>query len=394
MSDDFNLDQVLDNQNLKESTINSAIGQLAQAMANFLAVDLTASNHTLDATEQGRYVYYRRTDTTAARALTVLAKRRFFFVENSAVSTDIKLGSTTLAMIASELAMFYTDGTANGLVKVLSSAPSAVTTISTFFQLTGDISPAQIVANTNDYNPTGLAAATILRLNTDASRDLTGLAGGADGRVVFILNVGSFDLVLKNASGSSSASNRFLLGGTDVTLTADKGAFLLYDSTSSRWRLIGGTGSGGGGVTVFTDLSDVPANYTSAGLKIVRVNSGASGLEFVDQAMIMPVFVPGVMTNAQLVYSFIATEDMRLVSGATGSQAKSGVASAGNVHFDIKKNGSDLGDVTFNTSSTGSFTVGSDIDLAAGDLFQVYGPAIADGTLADVAMSFKWKRMS
>lgn len=36
------------------------------------------------------------------------------------------------------------------------------------------------------------------------------------------------------------------------------------------------------GAEVFTDLSDVPSDYTSHGGKYVAVNSGATALEFVD----------------------------------------------------------------------------------------------------------------
>src|SRR4249919_1187083 len=51
------------------------------------------------------------------------------------------------------------------------------------FALPGDISPSQITSNQNDYNPASLSTASTLRLNSDASRDITGLQGGADGRI-------------------------------------------------------------------------------------------------------------------------------------------------------------------------------------------------------------------
>jgi hypothetical protein len=35
-------------------------------------------------------------------------------------------------------------------------------------------------------------------------------------------------------------------------------------------------------ITAFTGLSDTPANYTSAGGKLVAVNSTPNGLEFID----------------------------------------------------------------------------------------------------------------
>jgi hypothetical protein len=121
------------------------------------------------------------------------------------------------------------------------------------FALVDDITPSQITSDQNDYNPTGLSTASTLRLSSDASRNITGLQGGADGRILFIHNVGSNNIVLKDESASSSAANRFALTA-DVTLSADAVAVLQYDSTSSRWRCVSGGGGGSGTVTsVATD---------------------------------------------------------------------------------------------------------------------------------------------
>lgn len=131
------------------------------------------------------------------------------------------------------------------------SAGSNATTLvqgSSSFALTGDISPAQITADQNDYNPTGLSTASTLRLSSDAARNVTGLAGGSDGRIIIVHNVGAQNIVLKDESVSSTAGNRFALTG-DLTLAADAVAVLQYDSTSSRWRAVsGGGGSGSGDV--------------------------------------------------------------------------------------------------------------------------------------------------
>lgn len=103
---------------------------------------------------------------------------------------------------------------------------------------TGDISPSQITANQDDYNPTGLSTASVLRLSTDASRNITGLQGGADGRIIIIHNVGSFNIVLTDSDAASTAAYRFALQA-DMTILPDWAIMLQYDSTSSRWRAIG-----------------------------------------------------------------------------------------------------------------------------------------------------------
>jgi hypothetical protein len=82
---------------------------------------------------------------------------------------------------------------------------------STTFALSGDISPAQITSDQNDYAPTGHATASVIRISTDQNdRNITGLAGGADGRIVLVLNIGSFRFFLTHDDGATStAANRF-----------------------------------------------------------------------------------------------------------------------------------------------------------------------------------------
>ncbi len=118
--------------------------------------------------------------------------------------------------------------------------------INSGFFLTGDISPTQITADQNDYNPAGLSSASVLRLSSDASRNITGLAGGGDGRIVAVVNAGANTILLKDANASSSAANRFSFGA-DLTLAAKQSAVLWYDATESRWKLLAGPGGTGGG---------------------------------------------------------------------------------------------------------------------------------------------------
>lgn len=138
----------------------------------------------------------------------------------------------------------------SGAITIIGSEQSGI------FALSGDISPAQITSDQNDYNPTGLSTAAVLRLNSDASRDITGLQGGADGRIIAIYNTGSQNIVLKDASGSSSAANRFELQ-VDITLAGGDGCLLIYDSTSSVWRCIGKTPGGSASSTFAPWLVDI-----------------------------------------------------------------------------------------------------------------------------------------
>lgn len=100
------------------------------------------------------------------------------------------------------------------------------------------LTPSQITGNQNDYSPTGLSSAGSLRLSTDASRNITGLATGIADREIRIFNVGAQDIVLTNADAASVAANRFLFGA-NVTLNANESILLWYDATTPGWRAVG-----------------------------------------------------------------------------------------------------------------------------------------------------------
>jgi hypothetical protein len=140
------------------------------------------------------------------------------------------------------------------------------------FHLTGDISPAQIAADQNDYNPAGLSVASVLRLASNATRNITGLAGGADGRMIALVNVGANNIVLKDASAASSAANRFAFGA-DVTLEAKQSAVLWYDATDARWKLLAGPVAAAGS----SGSAAVGANLLrNGGFAIDQRNGGVS----------------------------------------------------------------------------------------------------------------------
>lgn len=145
-----------------------------------------------------------------------------------------------IVLATDESLMFIYDGTASrwrSFSKSTSSDFSAATAVVASWAWQGDISPTSISTSQNNYAPTGLSGATVLRLTSSANVNITGLTGGADGRFLTIYNIGTFNITLKNESGSSTAANRFTSSG-DVVLRGGECVNLSYDATSSRWRII------------------------------------------------------------------------------------------------------------------------------------------------------------
>lgn len=109
----------------------------------------------------------------------------------------------------------------------------------------GPTAKAQITSNQNDYD-IGAKTGAAFSINSNAARDITGILATsvADGTLLFIQNVGSFTITLKDESASSTAANRFALTG-DIALMPDAGVILQYNATSSRWRALAVPGGSG-----------------------------------------------------------------------------------------------------------------------------------------------------
>lgn len=139
------------------------------------------------------------------------------------------------------LEMGRTGGGLDGLIIGNLGVPDAMLDVRGSLQVRSVVTPAQITADQDNYNPTGLGTAFVLRLDTDASRNISGLMAQTNGRIVAICNVGANNIVLFNlAAGLSDAANQFALNG-DQTLAPNESCILQYDGSSSRWRMLART---------------------------------------------------------------------------------------------------------------------------------------------------------
>lgn len=113
------------------------------------------------------------------------------------------------------------------------------------------ITPTILGADTNNYNPTSLQTSSIIRLSSSLAISLTGVTAPntARNKVLFLYNVGAFNITLVNASASSTAGNRFNMGA-NLILAPNSGIILTYDQVSASWLCFGRNTSSQSGATV------------------------------------------------------------------------------------------------------------------------------------------------
>lgn len=93
---------------------------------------------------------------------------------------------------------------------------------------------SQFTANQNDL---ALGTGGIIRISSDAARNITGFASGVSGDARLLVNVGSFTITLKHQDTGSTAANRIIgVNSADVEISTQGSVVVYYDGTDSRWR--------------------------------------------------------------------------------------------------------------------------------------------------------------
>lgn len=128
------------------------------------------------------------------------------------------------------------DGTEWWVIQAVQGALLAAI-LSGSIRQTGVITPTTLAANTNDWAPTGLSTASVIRASASAAYNVTSITAQSAGFVADLMNVGSYPITLMPDDGATgTAANRFSLPMPFV-LWPGMAVKIFYDTTSSRWRL-------------------------------------------------------------------------------------------------------------------------------------------------------------
>ena len=178
---------------------------------------------------------------------------------------------------------------------------------------------------------------------TDAEKTkLTGIATGAEVNVNADWNASSGDAQILNKPTLVTGLNA--LSDVNTSGVAD-GKILKYDSSSSAFIIADDSGgSGSGGASAFTGLSDTPANFGSAAGKTLKVNSAGNAVEFVtvSGSDVVDDTTPQLGGNLDVQDKELNTSttdgNIKLTPNGTGKVEVKGNTNAGSIQLNCENN--------------------------------------------------------
>jgi hypothetical protein len=271
---------------------------------------------------------------------------------SSNFATNINTGTSTGAVTignGAAGAILLQSGTSIGL--------TGATTVTGNFTLTGTGSLA--VQKGTDFSTTGTAdpatfTGSVIRLTGASTQTINSITGATDGRIITLINAAGQAAVIANQSGVT-ATERIITGtGTSISLAPDTSIELRYDTTTQRWRVIGGVGG-----TSVTTVGAVSGTSTANGATITGNTLNLAVADATNAGL--------VSTTAQNIagaktFSALLTANL----GATVNGAAISLNDSSNFNTTINT-GTSTGTVTIGNSAAGAITLqsGTTINLNA-----------------------------
>ena len=107
-----------------------------------------------------------------------------------------------------------------------------------------------------------LPSKEVVRLTNASLVSVAGITAPANKQKLILINRTTVAILIID-DATATAANRFLTGtGADLTLEVDASITLVYDTTTARWEIVGGSGSGGGGALIVYATESIAAAGT------------------------------------------------------------------------------------------------------------------------------------
>jgi len=233
-------------------TIHHATGgtTLANSTGLFLSGNTTFSgqNFTANASSNVFTVSSNTTVLESASGTTINSGDSGVVVSGNTLTVS---SNTTISGATLDISSVATFSSNVEVVNNLTTSNTVYTKSIVFSEPDAVVSAVVSTASNDNYTASGLAYASVLRINPDARNiELTGLtaptnlttlaSGGNGAKLLYLQNSGgTYKITLKHADTGSTAANRFV-GPTnaDVVVPTGSAVTLLYSVAEERWRVL------------------------------------------------------------------------------------------------------------------------------------------------------------
>lgn len=155
----------------------------------------------------------------------------------------------------------------------------------------------------------------IVRLTNGSLTSLSGIPATTFPKLLVLENKTGTTIAVNNEEATATAADRIQTGtAANVSLATDSSLFLVYDTTSARWQVVGGTGSGTGSGVINLIVN---GNAESASSSIFTPYADAAGTRPVDGTGGSPTVTTSVTTTNPLTgtKSYLLTKPASNVQG-------------------------------------------------------------------------------
>ncbi len=124
----------------------------------------------------------------------------------------------------------------NGKIGIGTNSPN------TRVDIAGDIATKEsTITLSGNSNNVAIGNFSFIRITgPTANYDITGFAGGVDGKMLIVANNSGYSVSFKNENAGSLPSNQLLLNNSaDVILAKNGGAIFIYSAALSKWFMVG-----------------------------------------------------------------------------------------------------------------------------------------------------------
>lgn len=115
----------------------------------------------------------------------------------------------------------------------------------TLLDIAGDVATREnlitLPSSSTSFGDIAIGNSTFIRITgPTANFDISGFAGGVDGKILIVANNTEYPVKFKKEDSGSSASNQLLLySDADVTVAKNGGVIFIYSATLGKWFMIG-----------------------------------------------------------------------------------------------------------------------------------------------------------